>query len=373
MKISSIIFTTFTLMVSVVTIGCNSAEKENKNTSESYTTDVVSVEYQSEKVDTSTRQNSKRLSEKAMASYLPASIGTFIKSGSPKFKEADPKLGLIYTRMKQSYYGDEGTIGVMITDFADDQKHINEMQKGMQYDDFHFSKTHQNEKGWYITESFGFRADAGKDTVVASRTLNINNPRIDLELTVSPPLEGAAPPAEYLMQAFENSRFPILFELPIPQGEAKEIEKISTLIALDCDEILPISLVSSVCGVSGIDVFAGDFEKENNCNREYADKGNLGTLILIVSQYEEAGMGNSAIKYHLSDNQIASKKIDSLGEAAVLQTVGDDLFLSIAIGKFLVELRAFKNDLDRPEKCCVCSSEAQLKTLAEQVISRLPN
>jgi hypothetical protein len=130
--------------------------------------------------------------------------------------------------------------------------------------------------------------------------------------------------------------------------------------------------VSSACGVSGIEVFVNDFEKENNCNRKYAYRGNLGGLILIVTQYADAGMGVYAVKYHLSDEKITSKKIDRLGEAAVLQTVGDDLFLSAASGKFLVELRTFKDDLDKPEKCCVCASEDQLKSLAKQVIERLP-
>ena len=335
---------------------CNSGVQES-NAQESQVVNAV------EQPINTTVENGERLSEEALRSYLPAVFGGLNKSGEPVFStsEPDPENGGIRLTADQVYYGNAGTIYLHIRDDADHQASINSIQRGMSYQNFPFSQTHQNDKGWYITKSFEFRAAAEEDTLVTSRTISITNPRFFVEYKSSPRRGEPVPEFDYLMSLFDNSHLPDLFELNIPQGEVVETQAPS--IALNCDEILPAEEVAEFCNVSGITANPTGFEQADNCNRRYRSSGSFDELIFILSQYNETGPAGRAVTMKINDTAMNTRKVNNLGDDAVMVTVGEDLYLTVARETFLVELRSYPGNF--------CGTEENLSDLAKEVLTGL--
>lgn len=311
-----------------------------------------------------TVENGKRLSEDALKSYLPEVLGGLNKSGDPVFStsDPDPDNGGIRLTADQVYSGNAGTIYLHIRDDADHQASINSMQRGMSYQNFPFSQTYQNDKGWYITKSFEFRAVAEEDTLVTSRTISIRNSRFFVEYKYSPKRGEPVPEYDYLMSQFDHSHLPTLFELEIPQGEV--VEKQAPSLALNCDEILPAEEVAEFCNVSGITANPTSFEQDDNCNRRYRSSGDFDELIFILSQYNETGPAGNAVTMKINDTTMDTRKVNNLGDDAVMVTVGEDLYLTVAQETFLVELRSYPKNF--------CGTEENLSALAKEVLVGLP-
>lgn len=334
---------------------------------------VVNVTTSKEKLLTTTIENGNRLTKQSLLSYLPNKIGEYQKRGEGILKISEPnrRTGGVYQTLSQVYSnGNGGTITIRISDFADDQNHINEIQDGRVNLKSITSETvmqnsYKADNGWYITEMEWYRG-SGKDKVTTSVDITVKNPRFSIFVKERPEHGTSASETATLLKIIQQSQLPSLFNLPIPQGEVvnKEIEDNRTV--LDCDKILPESLVESICA-KNVKVIVNDFEGEHNCNRSYKpDNGILGNMVFILTQY---GSSTTAIKAVESKSIMMDevKDIKGLGDKAALTTVGEDLYLSIAHKNYLIELRSFDEGGDDN----LCPSLPELKRLANEVIKQL--
>lgn len=311
-----------------------------------------------------TVENGFRLTENSLKSQIPETLLGIEKTGEISYEESRRGYSTVY----QMYYdSDDYSANYLdIYDHGDDQDHINDMQKGMQYTNFDFSQTRQNERGWYITETFEARGDE-----VTSRTLTVRNPRFMIELRSVPGDAPETPSFEAMMTALEETNLLDLLELEIPQGEAEAAQVADNRNNLSCDNILPVEQVRSFCGIDGVEVNVTSFEQQKNCNRQYSHPDNFGGLTFIVTQYAENETAVSAIQTKLNDSSLESEEISNLGDSASLVTVDDDLFLSVAQNNYLVELRS-SHGMGPAETASVCLDKEKLQTLAVDVIGRLP-
>lgn len=314
-----------------------------------------------------TVENGYRLTENSLKSQLPDAIMGASKSGEPLYEENNLRDGLS-ARVSQTYSDSQyqSRFFLDITDFADAQNHINSVQEGLRIQNFDFSTTTQNDKGWYITESFESR---GED--ITSRTLNVKNPRFTIELRAAPQLGNEVASFESLMTALEESALLELFDLEIPQGEDETVQVADNRNDLICDDLLPVERVRSYCGIDGVEVNVTSFEQQKNCNRQYSHPDNFGGLTFIVTQYSQDGMAVQAVQTKLNDNDLDSENVADLGEAASMVTVDEDLFLSVAHQNYLIELRSSEG-MGPAETAAVCLDKDQLGTLANDVIANLP-
>lgn len=357
-------FSIFVLCLFVtVFAGCNSGSEERveaqsvQNNSPTQETAAGDAIYE-------TVENGFRLTESSLKSLIPETLLGIEKTGEISYEESRRGYSTVY----QMYYDSEDYSAnyLDIYDHGDDQDHINDMQEGMQYTNFEFSQTRQNEQGWYITESYEARGDD-----VTSRTLTVRNPRFMIELRTVPGDAPEIPSFEAMMRALEEANLLDLMELEIPQGEAETRQVADDRNNLSCDNILPVEQVRSFCGIDGVEVNVTSFEQQKNCNRQYAHPDNFGGLTFIVTQYAENATAVSAVETKLNDGDLASEEIGNLGNAASMVTVDDDLFLSVAHNNYLVELRS-SYGMGPAETASVCQDKGKLQTLASDVIGRLP-
>lgn len=314
-----------------------------------------------------TIDNGNRLTENSLRSQLPEAILGATKSGEAFYEESDLRGGL-YARVSQTYSDSQSQSSFFldISDYADAQNYINSVQDGLRIQNFDFSTTTQNDKGWYITESFESR---GED--VTSRTLNVKNPRFTIELRAAPQLGNEVATFESLMTALEDANLLELLNLEIPQGEDETAEVVDNRRDLACDSLLPVERVQSFCNIDGAEVNVTSFEQQKNCNRQYSHPDNFGGLTFIVTQYSDSETAVSAVQTKLNDDDLESEGVGSLGDAASLVTVEGDLFLSVAHENYLVELRSAYG-MGPAETASVCLDREKLQTLAADVIGKLP-
>lgn len=315
-----------------------------------------------------TIDDGNRLSENSLRSQLPEAILDATKSGEAHFEENELRGGM-YARISQTYNDSQSQSRFFldISDYADAQNYINSVQDGLRIQNFDFSTTTQNDRGWYITESFESR---GED--VTSRTLNVKNPRFTIELRAAPQLGNEVATFERLMTALEDANLLDLMELEIPQGDVETPQ-----VAADnrndlvCDDLLPVERIQSFCGIDGVEANVTNFEQQENCNRQYSHPDNFGGLTFIVTQYSNNETAVSAVQTKLNDDDLESEEISSLGDIASLVNVEGDLFLSVAHNNYLVELRSAYG-MGPTETAAVCLDSGQLSTLANDVIAKLP-
>jgi hypothetical protein len=314
-----------------------------------------------------TIDNGNRLTENSLKSQLPIAIMGSQKSGESFYEENDLRGGH-YSRVSQTYSNssNQSFFYLDISDYADAQNYINSVQEGIRIQNFDFSTTTQNARGWYITESFESRGDD-----ITARTLNVKNPRFTIELRAAPQLGNEVPSFESLMTALEQANLLELFELEIPQGEDEKVQVADKRNDLACGELLPVERVQSFCGIDGVEVNITSFEQQKNCNRLYAHPDNFGGLTFIVTQYSDAGMATRAVETKLNDNDLDSESISNLGEAASIVTIDEALFLSVAHQNYLIELRSSEG-MGPAETASVCLDKEKLNILANDVIAQLP-
>ncbi len=357
-------FIIFVLTIFVIIFtSCNSGSEERveaqsvQNNSANEVTTPGNANYQ-------TVENGFRLTENSLKSVIPETLLGIKKSGEISYEESRRGYSTVY----QMYYdsNDYSANYLDIYDHGDDHDHINDMLDGMRYTNFDFSKTHQNEQGWYITETYEARGDD-----ITSRTLTVKNPRFTVELRSVPGDAPEVPSFEAMMTALQEANLLDLMELEIPQGEDETVEVVDNRKDLACDSLLPVERVQSFCGIDGVEVNVTSFEQQKNCNRQYSHPDNFGGLTFIATQYSNNETAVSAVQTKLNDGGLDSEEITNLGDAASLVTVDDDLFLSVAHENYLVELRSGYG-MGPAETASVCLDGGQLRTLANEVIAKLP-
>lgn len=357
-------FIIFVLTIFVIIFaGCNSSSEERaeaqsvQNNSTNEGTTPGNANYQ-------TVDNGFRLTENSLNSVIPETLLGLEKSGEIRYDES--RRG--FSTVSQMYYDSNNLSAnyLDIYDHGDDQGHINDMQEGMQYTNFDFSQTHQNEQGWYITETFEARGDD-----ITSRTLTVRNPRFMIELRSVPGDAPEVPSFEAMMTALEEANLLELLELEIPQGDAETTQMADNRNDLMCDELLPVERVRSYCGIDGVEVNVTSFEQQKNCNRQYSHPDNFGGLVFIVTQYNDSEMAARAVETKLNDDDLDSESISNLGDAASMVMVREELFLSVAHNNYLIELRSSEG-MGPAETASVCLDKEKLSTLANDVIAQLP-
>lgn len=311
--------------------------------------------------------NGFRLTESSLKSVIPEKLMGIEKSGEVSHEESRSGSGR-YSTVYQMYYDtDQYSANYLdIFDYGDDQEHINEMLEGMEYTNLDFSETYQNEQGWYITETFESRGDD-----ITSRTLTVRNPRFIIELRTVPGDAPEIPSFEEMMNSLEEAKLLELMELEIPEGDVESTQIADNRNDLVCDNLLPVDLVRSYCGIDGVEVNVTGFEQQKNCNRQYVHPDNFGGLTFIVTQYSDNEMAVNAVQTKLNDNNLDSESVTDLGEAASMVTVDGDLFLSVAYRNYMIELRSSEG-MGPAATASVCLDEKQLGTLANDVIAKLP-
>ena len=356
------------IIFTLIFIGCNSESQENAEAQsiQNSSNNAVSTTAGDRTFETITDGN--RLTENSMKSQLPESILGVPKSGQPLYQENDLRGGL-YSRVSQTYSDSRGqsTFYLDISDYADAQNYINSVQEGLRIQNFDFSTTTQNDRGWYITESFESRGDD-----ITARTLNVKNPRFTIELRSKPQFGTEVPSFESLMTVMGQSNLLELFDLDIPQGEDETVEAyVDNRNDLACDDLLPVERVRSFCGINGVEVRASSFEAQKNCNRRYAHPDSFGGMTFIVTQYNQSESATRAVETKLNDDDLDSESISGVGNAASMVMVGEDMFFSVAHANYLIELRS-TDGIGPAGTCCVCLDQEKLVTLANDVINELP-
>lgn len=361
-------FSIFALAVFVIIFAsCNSGSEEQAEAQSVQNSSTSSGSTTPADPTFETVNDGNRLTENSLKSQFPEAIMGSPKSGETHYEENDLRGG-ISARVSQTYSNssNQSSFYLDISDYADAQNYINSVQEGIRIQNFDFSTTTQNDRGWYITESFESRGDD-----ITARTLNVKNPRFTIELRAAPQLGNEVPSFESLMTALEQSNLLELFELEIPQGEDETVEVVDNRKDLACDSLLPVERVQSFCGIDGVEVNVTSFEQQKNCNRQYTHPDNFGGLTFIVTQYSDNETAVSAVQTKLIDDDLESEEINNLGDSASLVTVDDDLFLSVAYENYLVELRSGYG-MGPAETASVCLDRDQLRTLANDVIAKLP-
>ena len=347
----------------IIFANCNSGSEEQAE-AQSVRSDTSTPVTEAGNATYETVENGFRLTENSLKSVIPQTLLGIEKSGEVNYEES----GSGYSTVYQMYYDSDNYSAnyLDIYDHGDDQEHINDMLDGMRYTNFDFSQTHQNEQGWYITETFDSRGDE-----ITSRTLTVRNPRFTIELRSVPGDAPDVPSFEAMMTALEEANLLDLMELEIPRGEAEQVEVADNRKDLACDTLLPVEQVRSFCGIDGVEVNVTSFEQQKNCNRQYSHPDNFGGLTFIVTQYSDNETAVSAVQTKLNDGDIDSEEIANLGATSSLVTVDDDLFLSVAHNNYLMELRS-SYGMGPAETAAVCLDKDKLSTLATDVIAKLP-
>lgn len=345
-----------TIMLLVLCSCKNNAQTKNETPSSSVT-------QKDTKRITETVKNANRLTEASLSSYFPTEFLGQKYNGETYKNTSKPnqQTGGVHYRLTQ-LYGEVGDITIEVADYADDQQHINLMQQygkkeSARESEFLSSKTYKYADGIYIYESL--ERYNGK---LRRSSLVVSNPRFDIVINSSNQKIKAYAPVALLQQLKETNLF-ALFQLPIPEGESPTLitqAQNSTKKTLNCDDLLPISAVKSICNKT-VTIKTGSFEKDDNCNRYYPDKNSSGSLIFLVTQYSKASTAKSAVKID------EGKKIANLGDVALYFKIGDDEYLKVGYQNYVLELRSTKNF----GKEGVCYTEKELIKLMKGVINRL--
>lgn len=334
----------------------NTAQNETQPTS----TNSIRTKVIVEKV-----KNSNRLTEKSLLSHFPKIFLGQKFNGETHSKTSKPDAyhgGIKYDFIQ--LYGEVGDISITITDYSDSQGYIDLMKKHGKKDDSgehsHGSfRVYKDASGLYISEYLNqYQGKLNRSTLV------ISNPRFDITIDSRKQRINAYKP-EVLLKGLKKTNLFKLFDLPIPDkavlgtqlaGVSKTAKKV-----LNCDEILPMSVVKTICNKT-VSIKTTSFEKEYNCNRFYPDKNSTGALIFMVTQYSRAPTAKSAVKI---DN---GKVIPNLGDNAIYikEKLGSE-YLKVSYKNYLLELRSVKNF----DKEGVCYTEKELVKLMKGIIGRL--
>ncbi len=316
--------------------------------------------------------NGRRLTDDAISSYFPEKFVGLDISGKPTIKEIK-NVEKNNNWVQQSYFKDGASSQIKISDWADDPKVLNQFNKGQPAEDiddgFQTVKNYTSPEGLMVMETEQFRDAAGKKMRSMSQVI-LKNARFTIILNHSPKLEGEAVSAKALLKSFADSNLPGLFKLAIPaiDEEAIKAEEATTYIVLNCDALLPLETVRSICGVD-IKLITDSFEKENNCSRTYRHTGSSASVVFLITQYSRSSVSRSAV-----DSQGKAKEegdIEGLGDSAHLEVAGaGDYFLTVAYKNYLIELRSFKDRYDE-KACCVCFSKEKLITMARGILLKL--
>lgn len=332
----------------------NNAQTKNETLSSSVTqTDA--------KLITETLKNANRLTEASLSSYFPKEFLGQKHNGETYKNTSKPnqQTGGVQNRFTQ-LYGAVGDITIEVTDYADNQQHVDLMKQygkkeSARESEYASSKTYKYADGIYVYESL-----ERYDGKLKRSSLVVSNPRFDIAINSRNQKIKAFTPEKLFKQLKETNLFK-LFELPIPEGESTiNVVANTTKKPLNCDELLPISVVKSICNKT-VTIKTTTFEKEDNCNRFYGDKNSTGALIFMVTQYSKASTAKSAV------NIDKGKEISNLGDSAVYFKIGEDEYLKVSYKNYVIELRSTKNF----DKEGVCYTEKELVNLMQGVIDRI--
>lgn len=345
--------------ISVLLLYYSCGKAQTKHDSNSVDKNDVSL---TNKTFVKTVKNSNRLTDRALSSFLPKNFLGQKFNGKTYSKTSEPDAyhkGIKHDFIQ--FYGEAGDITIGITDYSDSQGRINLMKKYGKTEDSaehaHGSfKTYKDASGLYISEYLSeYEEKLNEGSVVVS------NPRFDI-IVESGKKRGKAYRPEVLLKELKKTNLFKLFDLPIPEGESSNsLTEESNKKILNCDELLPMSVIKTICNKS-VGVKTTSFEKKYNCNRFYPDENSTGSLIFMVTQYERAPTAKSAVKID------KGKEIPNLGDFAVyIKEKRGDEYLKVNYKNYLLELRSTKNF----DKEGVCYTEKELVKLMKGVMNRL--
>lgn len=345
----------YIIIILLLHYGCNKAQTKSELTKKDSNKTIV-AKITSEKI-----KNSNRLTDKSLSSFFPEKLLGEKFNGKTHSKTSKPDTyhgGVNHSFTK--VYGETGDLTIKIVDYSDSQGHINWMKKnGMTEDSSEHThgsfKVYKDASGLYISEYLS--QYEGK---IKSGSIVVSNPRFDITIETGKKGSVAHKP-EVLLKELKKTNLFKLFDLPIPEKAATETQKLTAKKVLNCDEILPISVVKTICNKS-VTVKTTSFEKKYNCNRFYPDKNSSSALIFMVTQYEKAPTARAAVKI---DN---GKEIPNLGDSAIyIKERGGNEYLKVEYKNYVLELSSTKNF----EKEGVCYTEKELIKLMKGIISRL--
>lgn len=373
MKTQKINLLNLLLMLTVVLSSCKS---DPKNVEESDSSNEASATSQSNNValSTETLPNGKRLTDDAISTYFPDTFMGMEKSGTAKSREMK-NAEITNNRMLLTYLQDGARATIQIADMADDQNALNDFSRMENTEDVDnpYMKTRYSTEanGVRITEIEQFR-DAESKKVRTQSDVTLSNARFRISMSTSPKLEGEAMSPKELLNAYRSSNLPKLMLMPIPEVDQQAITAAeeSRYTALDCNLLLPLETVQSICGTTALKLNVGSFEQENNCNRTYIFKGSSASVVFIITQYARKSLSQSAVKVQGNQKDKREGDIEGLGDSAHIEIAGGDLFLTVAYNNYLIELRSFQDKYDKDE-CCVCFSKEKLIELARDILPRL--
>lgn len=358
----------------LVLIVCNSKAQQNESGNPNTAVETKSNTLQG-LLSADTIPNGQRLTDEAISSYFPEIFIGLEKSGTPRvrdIKTAQPKNNSV----QQSYFKNGVNAFILISDWADDSKVINQFNKEQQSEDrddgFQTVKNYTTPEGLLVTETEQFREGDGKKIRFESRVL-LRNARFSITLNSTPKLEGEVVSSETILKSFAESKLPELFNLPIPEIDdtAIQAEEANQFIALDCEVLLPLETVKSICDENNLELVIDSFEKENNCSRSYKYSGSSASLVFLITQYSRSSLSRNVVNVQGNSKSNKDGNIEGLGDAAHFEIAGaGDYFLTVAYKNYSLGLRSFKDRYDK-DKCCVCFSKDKLITLAREILSKL--
>lgn len=335
---------------------CNNAQTKSGSTSEEETTTPVATN-----LSTETVLNSNRLTENALLSYFPKTFLGLKEDGVHDTKTIGntSKNRVDFTITNKTY--NNATLDIDITDYSDDERHREAILKNSiptknQKTKYLEVKSYKDTGGNFITET-KTNTSSYKDSRVT-----VQNARFKVYVYDK---KGKKSPKE-ILNALKKSSLYQIFKLPIPEKKIVEepavakVERIEKKV-LNCDELLPISVVKTICNKT-VTIKSTSFEKEYNCNRFYPDKNSTGALIFLVTQYSRAYTAKSAVTID------KGKVIPNLGDNAIyIKENSGDEYLKVNYKNFLLELRSSKGF----DKEGVCYSEKELIKLMKGILNRL--
>lgn len=337
---------------------CNNAQTKSGSTSEEKTKTITPT---AANLSTETVVNSNRLTENALLSYFPKTFLELKEDGIYDTKTIGnaSKNRVDFTITNKTY--NNATLDIDITDYSDDERYREAILKNgittkNQKTKYLEVKSYKDTGGNFITES-KTNTSSYKDSRVT-----VQNARFKVYVYDK---KGKKSPKE-IVNALKKSSLYQIFKLPIPEKKIVEepavakVERIEKKV-LNCDELLPISVVKTICNKT-VTIKSTSFEKEYNCNRSYPDKNSTGALIFLVTQYSRAYTAKSAVKID------KGKVIPNLGDNAIyIKENSGDEYLKVNYKNFLLELRSTKGF----DKEGVCYSEKELIKLMKGILNRL--
>jgi len=322
------------------------------------------------------KQGQKRFSPDQLLKYFPEKIGTYERSKEVMTDPAKKSItGNLFSQVIQSYYppSSSNSITIKVEDYGDDPSKIASGQnefRGSKY------KTARNEMNSFVNErnlrefhEASYRIDED-DTIRNFTTFQISNPRFSISVSSSMVGDNDARALTYLQlkEIIYASQLDQLFALTY---EAAGDAPVATAAkkTVDCDNLLPQSLIAEVCGESNIKLTVTDFENESNCNRVYknANGNNIGGLYFLVTQYTDPEMAIKAVEAKLNDNDMDYEPVAGLGQKAAIVKIDDAYYLSFAQNNRLIEIRSVYNGLDQKATCCLCYGKDLVIELAGKV------